>query len=115
MIPRENAPPGSVVALSSFRRTAPYNYAAICCGIKSFMEAHMEAKNSAGGKADGSLGMESAGDLSNSFSIFDSLEELRQAQTHEPPSASRGEGTDGDASLESVLNRYREWLNTLDQ
>lgn len=75
----------------------------------------MEAKNSAGGKADGSPGMQSAGDVSSSYSIFDSLEELRQAQTHDSASAARGEGADGDATLESVLDRYKEWLSTLDR
>ncbi len=75
----------------------------------------METKNDKGATGDVSEGMNPGEDRDSDVQmVFESLEQLREAQAHEATAAPAANAA-GDGSLEAVLTHYKDWLRTLDR
>jgi hypothetical protein len=78
-------------------------------------EADMNTKDRAGTTADAAQGMEGGADADSDVrAVFESLEQLREAQAREAATAPAEKSAD-DGSLEAVLTHYKDWLRTLDR
>lgn len=74
----------------------------------------MKTKDRADTSAEASQRTASAEQLdSDVAAVFDSLEQLREAQASE--AAAPAAETENKSNLEAVLTHYKDWLNTLDR
>lgn len=53
-------------------------------------------------------------DSTGSFAVFESLEALRAAPVEPEPASAEARHDSEEGNLQAVLNRYTDWLRTLD-